>query len=109
PLAGVIVRVTAYRDSCTGPEILLLPSPRDTRTDSAGVYVAPAEVTQSASSACVRVAYSDALYADTNGVALHAPPALPETLHVNVTGPRESPTFPPPPPSAPCHPATTGF
>jgi len=87
PLAGATVRITAHRDSCTGPEILLLPSPRDARTDSAGVYIAPAEVTQSAASACVRVAYSDALYTDTTGVALHAPPAVPETLHVNVTGP----------------------
>ncbi|HEV8382989.1 MAG TPA: hypothetical protein VGQ29_15485 [Gemmatimonadales bacterium] len=87
PLSGANVRVTAHRDSCTGPEILLLPSPTDARTDSTGVYVARAEVSQSAASACVRVAYSDALYADTNGVALHAPPAVPETLHVNVTGP----------------------
>ncbi len=87
PLAGATVRVTAHRDSCTGPEILLLPSPRDARTDSTGVYVALAEVAESAASACVRAAYSDALYTDTTGVALHAPPAVPETLHVNVTGP----------------------
>ncbi len=87
PLAGATVRITAHRDSCTGPEILLLPSPQDARTDSAGVYLARAEVSQSAASACVRVAYSEALYTDTTGVALHAPPAVPETLHVNVTGP----------------------
>src|SRR6266481_1852257 len=56
PLAGASVRITAHRDSCTGPEILLLPSPQDARTDSAGVYLARAEVSQSAASACVRVA-----------------------------------------------------
>jgi len=87
PLAGATVHITAHRDSCTGPEILLLPSPLDARTDSAGVYVARAEVSQSAASACVRVAYSDALYTDITAVALHAPPAPAETLHVNVTGP----------------------
>jgi len=37
--------------------------------------------------ACLRVAYSDALFTDTNGVTLHIPPVAPETVHVNVTGP----------------------
>jgi hypothetical protein len=87
PLPGAIVHITAHRNGCTGPEILLLPSPVDARTDSIGVYVARAEVSQSDGSACVRVAYSDALFTDTNGVALHAPPAVPDTLHIDVTGP----------------------
>ena len=87
PLTGVLVHLTAHRDSCSGSEVVLLPSPASARTDSNGVYQIQARPTQSLTSACLRVAYSDALYTDTTGVALHAPPALPETLHVNVTGP----------------------
>jgi len=87
PLANVPVSLTAYSDSCGGSEILLLPSPSGARTDSLGVYLALAQVTQSASDACVRIAYSDALHTDTSGVALHAPPASPDTLHLDITAP----------------------
>jgi hypothetical protein len=87
PITGATVHVTAYRDSCTGSEIMLLPSPAEAVTDSNGVYVMRAEVTQSAASACVRVAYSNALFSDTSGVALHAPPGPTDTLRVDVTGP----------------------
>lgn len=87
PISGATVHVTAYRDSCTGAEVMLLPSPAEAVTDSNGVYVVRAEVTQSAASACVRVAYSSALFTDTSGVVLHAPPWSPDTVRVDVTGP----------------------
>lgn len=87
PLSGVDVSLTAYRDSCGGSEILLVPSPSGARTDSLGMYVVRAEVTQSVSNACVRIAYSDALRTDTSGVTLHAPPASPDTLHLDITAP----------------------
>jgi hypothetical protein len=87
PLAGAIVHVTAHHDSCSGTEVLLLPSPADARTDSNGVYQLRLEPTEALLSACLRVAYSDALFTDTNGVALRVPPAPPETVHVNITGP----------------------
>ncbi len=87
PLAGVMVHVTAHRDSCSGSEILLLPSPVDRRTDANGVYEASVEPAQSASSACLRVAYSDALFTDTTGVRLRVPPAPAETVRVNITAP----------------------
>jgi hypothetical protein len=43
--------------------------------------------TRSVPAACVRVAYSSALFSDTTGVALRAPPATPDTIQVDVTGP----------------------
>ena len=87
PLAGVVVRVTAYRDSCSGNEVPLRPTPAEARTDSNGVYQIPVEPTQSLASACLRVAYSDALFTDTTGVRLRVPPAPAETVRVNITGP----------------------
>jgi hypothetical protein len=87
PLADVTVSLTAYSDSCGGSEIVLLPSPNSARTDSIGIYVARAEVTQSVSNACVRIAYSDALHTDTSGVTLHARRATPDTLHLDITAP----------------------
>jgi hypothetical protein len=87
PLAGAFVDLTAYRNGCSGTAVTLLPSPAEARTDSAGVYTMRLEPLEAVPAACLRVAYSDALFSDTNGVALHVPPAAPETVHVNVTGP----------------------
>ena len=57
------------------------------RLGRAGVYVMRLEPAEAVPADCLRVAYSDALFTDTNGVTLHIPPAAPETVHVNVTGP----------------------
>jgi hypothetical protein len=87
PLAGVLVRLTAHHDSCSGNEVLLRPSPSLARTDSNGVYQIQVEPTQTLTSACLRVAYSDALFTDTTGVRLRVPPAPAETVRVNITAP----------------------
>jgi len=87
PLVGGLVHVRAYQGSCVGAEVLLLPSPAEARTDSDGVYRIRVQPTQSAPAACLRVAYSDALFTDTAGIVLHVPPAAAETIHVNLTGP----------------------
>ena len=87
PLVGVAVHLTAHRNTCSGAVVTLLPSPADARTDSTGVYVMRVEPVEAVPAACLRVAYSDASFTDTSGVALHTPPAPAETVHVNVTAP----------------------
>jgi hypothetical protein len=86
PLSGVLVTLTAFRNGCAGSTVTLLPSPAEDRTDSLGMYRIPVQPTESVPTACLRVAYF-ALVAETNGVALHVPPAAPETLRVDLTGP----------------------
>ena len=87
PLPDATITLTAYRDSCTGAQVLLLPSPAEGRTDSTGFFHIAVQPTQAVAAACIRASYSDAMHTDTVGIALHTPPAKPETLHVDVTGP----------------------
>ena len=87
PLPGVLVTVSAYQGGCTGSVVPLLPSPTEAVTDAQGLYHVGLEPTMPAAAACIRVAYSQALSADTDGVALRLPPAVPETVHVDLAGP----------------------
>lgn len=87
PLAGVKVTVTAYQGSCDGRMVTLLPSPAEAVTDAEGRYSRGVEPTEALVGACLRVAYSSALKMDTPGVTLRIPPAVPETLRVDIVGP----------------------
>lgn len=87
PLPGVRVTLTAFRSSCAGDTVLLLPSPAEAVTDAGGQYTMELEPQQAAAAGCVEVAYSSALRVDTPGVPLRLPPAVPETLHVDLVGP----------------------
>lgn len=87
PLAGAFVHVTAHQGSCSGPEVQMLPSPAQGRTDSSGVYRIRMQPTQAAAAGCLHVAVSDTLFTDTTGVTWHVPPAAAETVHVNLSGP----------------------
>jgi hypothetical protein len=87
PLPGVPVTVTVYRVGCSGATLLLLPSPSGAITDSQGEYQVALEPTEAAAAACVEVAYSPALKVDRPGVPILLPPAVAETLHVDLIGP----------------------
>jgi hypothetical protein len=87
PLSGVAVTVTVYRVGCSGATLLLLPSPAEAITDSQGQYQVALEPTEAAAGACVEVANSPAFKVDRPGVPIHLPPAVVETLHVDLIGP----------------------
>jgi hypothetical protein len=87
PLPGVAVTVTVFRVGCSGATLLLLPSPAGAITDSLGEYQVALEPTEAAAAACVEVANSPTFKVDRPGVPIHLPPAVVETLHVDLVGP----------------------
>jgi hypothetical protein len=87
PLAGVAVTVTVFRVGCSGATLLLLPSPAEALTDSLGQYQVALEPTEAAAAACVEVANSPAFKVDRPGVPIRLPPAVVETLHMDLIGP----------------------
>lgn len=87
PLPGVTVTATAFLSGCSGATVPLLPSPAEAVTDARGEYTMALQPEQAAAAACIDVAYSSALKVDTPGVPLHLPPAVPQTLHVDLVGP----------------------
>jgi hypothetical protein len=87
PLPGVAVTVTVFRVGCSGAALVLLPSPAEALTDSQGEYQVALEPTEAAAAACVEVANSPAFKVDRPGVPIHLPPAVSETLHVDLIGP----------------------
>jgi hypothetical protein len=87
PIPDAVVTLTAYQDSCGGTPAQLMPDPAEDTTDAAGRFTVTAYPMEATASACLRLAYSSALFVDTPGVALDPARHTPDTLRVNLVGP----------------------
>lgn len=87
PLPNAPVALTVYADTCGGAPARVGPSPSTDTTDAAGRYAFAVVAFAPVPAACVRVAYSSALFRDTSGVALSVDPRTADSVQLDLVGP----------------------
>ena len=86
PIPDAVVTLTAYQGTCGGTPVQILPSPAEDTTDAQGRFTIGVYPQETVADACIRLAYSSALYMDAAGVTLD-PTGPPDTLRLDLVGP----------------------